>query len=397
MEEERKKKTSKDTVLKSVKASVDEWVPILGDDDVTYEFFVEPTQEDLEKASKKRKAKKEEKKKNMDNAMELLTNLQGMVVNMLAESSVDQIADKLKPQLDEIMKKRYGIVPSEVHTIQVNDEPPKEISGVTHEEFETVLALTKSDIPVYLNGPAGTGKNVICKQVAEVLGLDFYFTNAVTQEYKLTGFIDANGNYQSTQFYEAFTKGGLFFLDEMDASIPEVLVILNAAIANRYFNFPTGKVTANPNFRVIAAGNTVGKGADNNYTGRYCLDGASLDRFAVVEINYSPKIENAISEGDEQLLEFAHGFRKAASSAGIDCLFSYRAIERIHKMAEMAKNKSCSLSLGKILKIALLKGLDEDDITVLVKRMDGDLFDEDENMYYCALRDLVEDYSESLK
>lgn len=408
MEEERKKMWKESMgeeskTLKTLKASTDEWVPILGDDDddddvtydifdVTYDLFVEPTQEDLEKAKKKRKIKKEEEKKNMDNTVELLSNLQGMVVNMLAESSVDQIANKLKPQLDEIMKKRYGIVPSEVHTIQVNDEPAKEISGVTHEEFETVLALTKSDIPVYLNGPAGTGKNVICKQVAEALGLDFYFTNAVTQEYKLTGFIDANGNYQSTQFYDAFTKGGLFFLDEMDASIPEVLVILNAAIANRYFNFPTGKVTANPNFRVIAAGNTAGKGADNNYTGRYCLDGASLDRFAVVEINYSPKIENAISGGDEELLEFARGFRRAASLAGIDCLFSYRAIERIHKMAEMAKNPSTSLSLGKILKIALLKGLDEDDITVLVNRMDDDLFGNDDNVYYCALKDLVEDY-----
>lgn len=61
--EERKKKTSKDTVLKSVKASVDEWVPILGDDDVTYEFFVEPTQEELEKARKKRKVKKKERKR----------------------------------------------------------------------------------------------------------------------------------------------------------------------------------------------------------------------------------------------------------------------------------------------------------------------------------------------
>ena len=79
-------------------------------------------------------------------------------------------------------------------------------------------------------------------------------------------------------------------MDEMDASIPETLIILNAAIANRYFDFPNGKVSANPNFRVIAAGNTVGTGADNNYTGRYCLDRASLDRFAMVNIDYSEKI-----------------------------------------------------------------------------------------------------------
>ena len=76
-------------------------------------------------------------------------------------------------------------------------------------------------------------------------------------------------------------------LDEMDASIPEVLVILNAAIANRYFDFPApiGYVEANPNFRVIAAGNTTGHGADFEYVGRNQLDGASLDRFAVVKID----------------------------------------------------------------------------------------------------------------
>lgn len=80
------------------------------------------------------------------------------------------------------------------------------------------------------------------------MGLDFYFTNAVSQEYKLTGFIDANGKYQETQFYKAFTQGGLFFLDEMDASIPEVLVILNAAIANRYFDFSKWKSRSTSRF-----------------------------------------------------------------------------------------------------------------------------------------------------
>ena len=81
----------------------------------------------------------------------------------------------------------------------------------------------------------------------------------------------------------------------MDASVPETLIILNAAIANRYFDFPTGRVRANPKFRVIAAGNTLGTGADINYTGRYSLDRASLDRFALVQIDYSREIENAIT------------------------------------------------------------------------------------------------------
>ena len=221
----------------------------------------------------------------------------------------------------------------------------------------SILSIWTS--PVYLTGKAGTGKNVICQQVAEALGLDFYFTNAVTQEYKLTGFIDANGNYQETQFYKAFTKGGLFFLDEMDASIPETLIILNAAIANRYFDFPNGKVSANPNFRVIAAGNTVGTGADNNYTGRYCLDRASLDRFAMVNIDYSKKIEMAMANNNKNLVSFCHRFREITDKAGIECLFSYRTIDRIAKLETVISN------LSEVLSISLLKGMDEDTLSIL--------------------------------
>lgn len=233
------------------------------------------------------------------------------------------------------------------------------ICGTTHEKFDEVLNIVNLDIPVYLTGKAGTGKNVICQQVAEALGLDFYFTNAVTQEYKLTGFIDANGNYQETQFYKAFTKGGLFFLDEMDASIPETLIILNAAIANRYFDFPNGKVSANPNFRVIAAGNTVGTGADNNYTGRYCLDRASLDRFAMVNIDYSEKIEMAMADNNKNLVSFCHRFREITDKAGIECLFSYRTIDRIAKLETVISN------LSEVLSISLLKGMDEDTLSIL--------------------------------
>lgn len=110
------------------------------------------------------------------------------------------------------------------------------------------------------------------------------------------------------------------------------LIILNAAIANKYFDFPNGKVSANPNFKVIAAGNTVGTGADNNYTGRYCLDRASLDRFAMVNIDYSEKIEMAMADNNKNLVSFCHRFREISDKAGIECLFSYRTIDRIAKL-----------------------------------------------------------------
>ena len=264
------------------------------------------------------------------------------IMGVIAQTSSDAIIEMTVQNIKDRVAKEIGVIPKriEIHGM----DQVKMLTGAVHEKFETVLDMVSIDIPVYLTGKAGTGKNVICKQVAEALGLDFYFTNCVTQEYKLTGFIDANGKYQPTQFYQAFTKGGLFFLDEMDASVPETLVILNAAIANRYFDFPCGKVEAHPNFRVIAAGNTLGTGADINYTGRYSLDRASLDRFAIVKIDYSPAIEEA----------------------GVECLCSYRTIDRITKLESRIKR------LEDVLDMSLTKGLDTDTLNVIRSRLKED-------------------------
>lgn len=286
--------------------------------------------------------------------------LENIIVETLAKVSIDEIMADAKPMINQYILDNFGILPQK-HEVTLPDGTKHEFEGITHEKFDDVLKLVEMNIPVFLVGQAGTGKNVICKQVAEALGLEFYFTNAVTQEYQIKGFIDANGRYHETQFYKAFTNGGLFFLDEMDGSIPETLIMLNSAIANGYFDFPTGKVTAHKDFRIISAGNTIGMGADIEYTGRYQLDASSLDRFALIDIDYSPKIEEALSMGNNELCQFARAFRKICSEASIRCLFTYRAIERIAKLEKV-------FPLPEVLKIALIKGLGSDDINIIKKK-----------------------------
>ena len=53
---------------------------------------------------------------------------------------------------------------------------------------------------VALVGPAGSGKTTMAENIAQELGLDFYFTGALMHEYKLTGFIDAHGTVVRTPF-----------------------------------------------------------------------------------------------------------------------------------------------------------------------------------------------------
>lgn len=306
--------------------------------------------------------------------------LEKAVIELISKTQTERIEEEImgqvKATIQSYIEQEYGAIERKVTTVIDGKKTP--LKGIQHEKFETVLKFVANDEPVFLTGPAGSGKNVICKQVAEALELPFYFTNAVTQEYKLTGFTDAMGNYQETQFYKAFKYGGLFMLDEMDASIPEVLIILNAAIANRYFDFPApiGYVEASPNFRVIAAGNTTGHGASYEYVGRNQLDAASLDRFAVVSIDYSNAIENSVACGDTDLVKFCRAFRKAANKTGQQVIVSYRAIGRLAKMVQL-------LTEEEAIETCLVKGMEKDDVNMIVNEIHID------NKYSMALKQLV--------
>lgn len=300
--------------------------------------------------------------------------LETIMLQVLAEQSTNKVLDMAKPLIEKHIIDTFGFLPQR-HEVVFPNKTVK-VEGTVHERFDTVLNLVNADIPVFLTGAAGTGKNVLCQQIAEALELEFYFSNAVTQEYKITGFIDANGTYHETQFYKAFTEGGLFMLDEMDASIPEVLIILNAAIANRYFDFPTGRVKAHENFRLIAAGNTYGTGADMEYSGRFQLDAASLDRFAMVEIDYSEAIEKAITDNDEELITFIHAFRKSVAEVGMKFLATYRSMQRIVKLQG-------AMDLKEVLKICLLKSMCSDDM-----RMVADNMKLRNNKYYDAMKEM---------
>lgn len=231
-----------------------------------------------------------------------------------------------------------------------------------HEAFKDILTAVYNHITLYLYGPAGSGKNVICSQVADALGLKFYYTNSVTQEYKITGYMDAYGHYQSTPFYDAFKNGGLFMLDELDASIPETLVILNAALANGYFTFPNNEyVKAHKDFHCIAAGNTLGHGADATYTGRYHIDGATLNRFCPRLIDYSRKIENMLA--DSEIVDFCRDVRKACKACGIEHVTSYRNIIALGQLAQIWDIKEA-------VKSGVIRELSDDDLNMIKDKLD---------------------------
>lgn len=227
-------------------------------------------------------------------------------LNVTKESAADQLqaalSALLKPQeqaLDESriieLIKQHGRAPETIHIS--NPETQKTVSvDSPHPDLKKILKFAALRSHVFLYGGAGTGKTTLAQQVAESLELDFYSTGAVMQKYELLGFIDATGNYQTTEFRKAYENGGVFLFDEFDACMPAAIVAFNQALDNGLCPFPDGMVKIHPDFVCIAAGNTIGTGANRQYIGRNPLDGASLDRFYRIEIPYHETLERRIAE-----------------------------------------------------------------------------------------------------
>ena len=278
--------------------------------------------------------------------------------------AIEDLKDRLKDQLDDYIEETYGKLPQRI-IIEENGLKKKELQGIFHKKFEEICKMVARDIPLMLVGGAGSGKSHTLEQTAEALGLDFYSTSSVNQEYKLTGFIDANGVYHETEFYKAYTNGGLYFMDEIDASSPEALVILNGAIANKYFDFPIGRIKAHKDFRIVCAGNTYGTGADMVYVGRNVLDGATLDRFVVIEFDYDEEVEKKLAY-DDDLFRFIRELREAVNKSGLRYIVSMRALINATKLLEIGIDKQT------ILKTTIVKNMQKDDLNIIVGKLDSD-------------------------
>ena len=281
------------------------------------------------------------------------------VIARTSEIATVELEQNLQKRLDTFIERKYGKLPQQI-SIQIGSAPTQTIQGVFHKRFKDILTMVSNDVPVMLTGAAGVGKNYTIEQVAKALGLTFYYTGSITQEYKLTGFIDAGGRFHETEFYKAFKNGGVFMLDEVDASSPETLVILNGAIANRYFDFPNGRIEAHPDFRVVCAGNTFGTGADMIYVGRNVLDGATLDRFVVIKMDYDLDVERQLCP-DKSYHDFVVQMRNLVDKFKLRHIIGMRASINGYKALQAGMSKAF------VVESILLKGLSLDDLQVLVK------------------------------
>src|SRR4051812_33732676 len=142
--------------------------------------------------------------------------------------------------------------------------------------------MVGANVPVWLHGPAGTGKSSAAKYAADVAGLDYYevnlsgaMTSAITGKDRLKEFVESEA-------MQAFEHGGLLCLEEFSAAHPSVGTALNTmlatAVGSTYSNAAAGrKYVRHPNFRVVVTDNSLGYGSAEFK--RSALDVATIDRF----------------------------------------------------------------------------------------------------------------------
>lgn len=252
-----------------------------------------------------------------------------------------------------------------------------------HPLFKKVLALVVNDRVTgrypWLFGDAGSGKSTIAKQVADALGLPFYSVSSLQQKYELEGYTDATGKLVETVFYKAAKEGGIFLFDEASTTSAEVQVAFNSMLANLWYNFPKeGMINAHPDFHIIAADNTTGRGGNSTYSARFQMDASTLDRYTAIRVEYTDELDMAMAENDTDLVAFIRDLRNAINDARLSYTASPRALRAIK-----AHQKMDVFTELEAFELGLCSSWNKQDIRTLSARIEGD------NKYYKMFNELA--------
>ena len=290
--------------------------------------------------------------------VEQLTYLRNRVTDLTAERNrlkaelieaggkaveVAELLTKTQAEVEQLKVADRGVL--ELRIVGTNGKF-KLIKGVFHAQFKKLFQLASNRMNLFLYGSTGCGKTHVCSQLAEALGLRFAFIScsAGMSEGQLLGRLLPVGKggqfeYVPSEFVTCYEEGGVFLLDELDAADPNVLLIVNAALANGHLALPNRPkqpvAKRHKDFVCVAAANTVGTGADRLYSGRNKLDAATLDRFQIgkVYLDYDPTVEEQLCP-DETLRNRLQRYRKAVRAYGLERAVSSRFLRDSYVMQE---------------------------------------------------------------
>ena len=273
--------------------------------------------------------------------------------------------DDLTAQVEELKNK--PTTSGTVINITIDGKKTEtKVNGIVNPKFARILKYLANGENVYMYGPAGTGKNVTAKQCAEALDMPIFYNNTIYTKYDLCGYMDANGQYVPTTFYN-FMKApkGLYFMDEYDNSQSSALVCFNDVLEDKKYTFPNGETLyLDENHKIIAAGNTNGLGATEEYNDRYVIDESNRSRFMFVSVTYDPAVEKSIVGESTDILDFINDLRRVRDEIGIKLIVGYREIKRL-------KTYEDDDDPAELLDNMLIKGMEQDTINEIASRLNG--------------------------
>ena len=248
-------------------------------------------------------------------------------LSSILESQETAMMQKVTELLDKFEPKGGGHA---TITIQDSDGTKlRDIEGVAHPVMEKVMKLAPMPhINVLVVGPSGCGKTQMAAMIAKAMNLEFYcqsMSEGVT-EGKLIGRETRDGYIQGI-VEKVARDGGLLLADEIDASLDNVLIILNSILGNGWMLNGRGeRIDAHKDMIIIASANTYGRGADRLYCGRNQLDAATMDRFYTIDMDYDKAYE--ITQGPKELCDWVWGMRKKAADNRMRVVISTRMIQK---------------------------------------------------------------------
>jgi len=242
---------------------------------------------------------------------------------------------------------------------------------------ELALSIEQGD-NVMVVGPTGCGKTHNVKELAALINQPMKRLNmrgdvrSANFEGEMALTTDEAGNnvteFSDGPLVQAMENGWWLIVDELDAAPPHILFVLQAVLEDDHrlvLDKDGGReVHAHPRFRIIATGNTNGRGDETGlYTGTNLLNEAFLDRFVVLEQGYLPKRaeidlvvqKSGISRDDAtKMRKVAEKVRFGLKNDECNCTLSTRRLIRWAR-------KAVRLGLRRAAKLEVLSKLSSDD------------------------------------